>query len=81
MDPSPDLVFFVYQAKLVWAFFCKHLQEECIEQRCHVLSLIYAQITLAVSRRDRFCMEETGGSGFRGEACMMVEVRVSKDPD
>ena len=40
---------------------------------------MYAEITLAVSKKDRFPMEETRGSGFSGEAIVIVEMRVNKE--
>lgn len=46
-----------------------------------MLGLVYAQITLAVNKKDRFCTEESGGSGITGKDIVMVEVIVNKDLD
>lgn len=43
-----------------------------------LLCLMYAEITLAVSK-DRFPMEETRDNGFSGEAIVIVEMRVNKE--
>lgn len=49
------------------------------EQRYYLLGLVYAKITLAVYRNNRFCMDKTESSGFSGEGIAMIEMRVNKD--
>lgn len=47
------------------------------EQSYYSLGLIYAKITLAVSK-NRFCMDKTESSAFSGKAIVIIEMRVNK---